>query len=302
MSPKSSFNSQKSSVAVRPRAFASQKSSVAASPGVEILEEAAVVAPKEKPVEKKETPETTKKTEPKPKAKAKAEAPARKSSKRYQSISKNIEEKAYQLDAAVALVKKNATAKFDETIEAHFRLGIDPLQSAQIVRGSVQLPYGTGKIVRALVFASGTPAEAAKKAGATVATDEIMTQIEKGSIPFDLVIATPAEMPKIAKLARVLGVRGLMPNPKSGTVTEDVASAIEARKQGLVDFKNDQATLHLSLGKASFTEAQLKENFLALLQAVKSARPAKIASDYLKTATLTSTIGPGIKIDLQSIS
>lgn len=270
------------------------------SEGVEILEEAAVVKPKEESKEKKSAPKTAKKAVPK--SKAKEETPTQKSSKRYQSISNSIEQKTYGLDEAVSLVKKNATAKFDETIEAHFRLGIDPSQTAQSVRGSAQLPHGTGKNVRALVFASGAAAEAAKKSGATVATDEIISQIEKGSIPFDLVIATPSEMPKIAKLARVLGVRGLMPNPKAGTVADDVSAVIEARKQGLVDFKNDQTTLHLSLGKASFTEAQLKENFLALLQAVKAARPVKISGDFLKTAALTSTMGPAVKLDLSSLN
>jgi large subunit ribosomal protein L1 len=251
---------------------------------------------KEKPTATEPTPES-KKTKTKKRA-----VTTEKHSKRYQFISKSIEKKAYSLDEAISLVKKNANAKFDETIEAHFRLGVDPTQTSESVRGSVQLPHGTGKSVRTLVFASGSNAETAKKSGATVATDAIVTQIEKGSIPFDLVIATPEEMPKIAKLARVLGVRGLMPNPRSGTVTQDVDSVIEARRQGLVDFKNDQAALHLTLGKASFTEKALKANFLVLLTAVRSARPAKTSGDYLKAVTLTSTMGVGVKVDLSSLN
>src|SRR5581483_2427718 len=207
------------------------------SSGIEIIEEAAVV---DQPEEKAEKP--TKKTKKETKTAAKLP------SKRYQSISKKIENKAYPLDEVIRLVKQNASAKFDETVEAHFRLGIDPTQTAQNVRGSLQLPHGTGKKVRVLVFAAGADGEKAKELGATVATEEIMAQIEKGSIPFDLVIATPAEMPKIAKLARILGVRGLMPNPKAGTITTDIAGTISARNHGLIDFKNENALIHLALG------------------------------------------------------
>lgn len=244
---------------------------------------------------KNPTPKTVKKTKP-------AVKEATNPSKRYQALVKNLESKTLPLDEAVEMVLKNASAKFDETIEAHIRLGIDPTQTSQSVRGSVQLPHGTGKKVRILVFASGSLAEEAKLAGATVANDEITSQIEKGSIPFDLVLATPEAMPQIAKLARVLGVRGLMPNPRAGTVTADLAKMIEARNQGLIDFKNENSLLHLSIGKASFKEAQVKENLLAILQTVRSAKPAKTSGEFIKQITLSSTMGPGIKINLETIS
>ena len=223
-------------------------------------------------------------------------------SKRYLELRKSLETKAYPADEAIKLVLKNASAKFDETIEAHLRLGIDPAQTSQQVRGSVQLPHGTGKKVRVLVFASGPSADEATKAGAKVADDGVITQIEKGSIPFDLVLATPDAMPQIAKLARILGVRGLMPNPRSGTVTTAIAEMIEARSQGLVDFKNENSLLHLSIGKASFKEAQIKENLVAIVTAVKAAKPAKTSGEFVKQVTLSSTMGPGVRVDLPSLS
>lgn len=223
-------------------------------------------------------------------------------SKRYLALKKSIEEKAYPVNEAIKLILKNASAKFDETIEAHLRLGIDPSQTAQQVRGSVQLPHGTGKKIRVLVFASGTLADEAAKAGAKVATDEVVTQIEKGSIPFDLVLAAPDAMPQIAKLARILGVRGLMPNPRSGTVTTDIAEMIEARNKGLVDFKNENSLLHLNIGKASFKEAQIKENLAAIVAAVKAAKPSKTSGEFVKQVTLSSTMGPGVRVELDSLS
>lgn len=223
-------------------------------------------------------------------------------SKRYLALRKSVEEEAYPQDEAIKLVLKNASAKFDETIEAHLRLGIDPSQTSQQVRGSVQLPHGTGKKIRVLVFASGPLADEAAKAGATVATDGVVTQIEKGSIPFDLVLAAPDAMPQIAKLARILGVRGLMPNPRAGTVTTEITEMIQARNKGLVDFKNENSLLHLSIGKASFKEAQVKENLLAVLQAVRSAKPAKTSGEFIKQITISSTMGPGVKVNLESIT
>lgn len=250
----------------------------------------------ETPIEAAEDSKETKRAKVK-----KTARPSKKPSKRYQSITKSIENRAYSLEEAISLVKKNATAKFDETIEAHFRLGIDPGQTSQQVRGSVQLPHGTGKKVRALVFASGPAVEEATKAGATVANEETTTQIEKGSIPFDLVLATPEAMPQIAKLARVLGVRGLMPNPKAGTITTDIAGTIKARNQGLVDFKNENSLVHVALGKASFTKEGLKDNFTALLQALRAAKPAKTSGEYIRSVTLTSTMGPGVSVDRESV-
>ena len=271
-----------------------EESTVDVSPGVEILEEAAV------PAKVKET-EEIKAESPKPTKKPKKESPKKGISKRFQALTKKVEDRPYPLDEALKLVKDNATAKFDETIEAHIRLGIDPTQTSQAVRGSAQLPHGTGQTVRVLAFATGADAEAAKKAGATVATEETIAQIEKGSIPFDLVIATPAEMPNIAKLARVLGVRGLMPNPKTGTITTDIAGTISARSQGLVDFKNESSLLHLRLGKASMTGGDLKENFEALLSAVKAARPAKTSGEFIRTVTLKSTMGPAVSLDPKTL-
>ncbi len=235
------------------------------------------------------------------KPKIKTSKPSKKPSKRYQYISKGIEDRAYSVEEATTLVKKSASAKFDETVEAHFRLGIDPAQTAQQVRGNVQLPHGTGKKVRTLVFATGPDIETALKAGATIADETVIASIEKGSIPFDLVLATPDAMPQIAKLARVLGVRGLMPNPRAGTVTTQIAETITARSQGLVDFKNDQALLHLGIGKASFTPDQLKDNFVSVYEAIKAAKPAKTSGEYIRSATITSTMGPAIKIDRESV-
>jgi large subunit ribosomal protein L1 len=223
-------------------------------------------------------------------------------SKRYQSITKKVENKPYPLGEAVDLVKDLATAKFDETIEASFRLGIDSSQTNLQVRGSVRLPHGTGRKVKVLVFATGPAAESAKKSGADLATEQIAARIEKGSVPYDLVLATPEEMPKIAKLARVLGVRGLMPNPKSGTVTTNPAQTISERSAGLVDFRSGSSpTIHLAIGKASFAPAQVKENLIATYQAIQAAKPSKVLGSYIRSVTLASTMGPGVKLDLESL-
>lgn len=219
-------------------------------------------------------------------------------SKRYLAAAKKVSPGAHLLDEALTIVKELANAKFDETIEAHFRLGIDPKQTSQNVRGSVKLPHGTGKSIRILVFAEGAQAEEAKKAGAVVATDEIVAQIEKGSVAFEIVIATPSQMPKIAKLARILGVRGLMPNPRNGTVTDNIAEVVAERGQGLIDFKNQDNLLHIGFGKASFSTEQLKDNFEIIYQAVLAGKPAKISGDYLKASYVASTMGPAVKLDL----
>ena len=228
-------------------------------------------------------------------------APHSAPSKRFSKIRSSVERKAYALEEALDLVKKTSNAKFDESIEAHFRLGIDPKQTSQQVRGNVSLPHGTGKKLRVLVFAESDHAQAAKDVGASVANDEIISQIEKGSIPFDVIIATPDMMPKIAKLARVLGVRGLMPNPKNGTVTSDVKKAITERSSGLLDFKNESNLIHLSFGKASFTKQNLHDNFVALFQAIHHAKPAKTSKDYLKSIAISATMGPGIKVDQTTV-
>lgn len=225
-------------------------------------------------------------------------APHTSPSKRFKELKKKVDQKPYTLEEALDLIKKTSNAKFDETIEAHFKLGIDPKQTSQQVRGSVTLPHGTGKALSVLVFAQGNQAEEAKKAGATIADEEVNSSIEKGSIPFDVVIATPDMMPQIARFARTLGVRGLMPNPKNGTVTQDVAKTIKERSSGLIDFKNEDVLVQLSFGKASFSQENLKENFTTLLDAIHRAKPAKTAKDYLKSVSISATMGPGIKVDL----
>lgn len=254
---------------------------------------------KQADVETKVEPQESK---AKPKDKSAAKRP-NSPSKRYQSNSKRIENRPYPLDEALELAKELATAKFDETIEVHLSLGIDPTQSAQQVRGSIKLPHGTGRAVRVLVFAEGSSAQQAVKAGASLADEKVTSAIEKGSVPFDLVLATPEQMPKIAKLAKVLGVRGLMPNPKTGTITPDPAQAISERVGGLVDFRTTSSpTLHLGIGKASLKTDLLKENLTAFYQAVLAARPGKISGEYVRSVSLSSTMGPSIKIDPESLT
>ena len=222
-------------------------------------------------------------------------------SKRYLSLNKKVANQDYAVGEAVKLVKENANAKFDETIEAHFRLGIDPKQTSQQVRGTVTLPHGTGQIVRVLVFAEGDQAKAATQAGATVINQSILEQIAKGSIPYDVVIATPDQMPTIAKFARVLGVRGLMPNPKNDTVTTDVAKTIATRSSGLIDFKNSDSLIHARIGKASFSEEALTENLVAFYRAVLAAKPAKTTKEYIRSIHIASTMGPGVRVDRSTI-
>ena len=222
-----------------------------------------------------------------------------KTSKRFNEASKKVDNKLYPLTEAIELIKKLANAKFDESVEAHLRLGIDPSKTAQQVRGSVVLPHGTGRKIRILIFAEDN--EKIKVPEVTFATDDITSQIEKGFVPFDIVIATPPMMPKIAKLARILGVRGLMPNPKNGTVAVDLAKTIKERSSGLVDFKNQSNLLHLTFGKASFNVSDLEDNFRALYRVIQDARPTKVNKVYIRNLSLSSTMGPGIKVDLASI-
>jgi large subunit ribosomal protein L1 len=253
-------------------------------------------------VEKIEEPAEEPTVQEKPQIKKEIKRPTL-PSKRYQSNSKRVENRDYTIDEALELAKELATAKFDETIEVHLSLGIDPSQSSQQVRGSVKLPHGTGKKVRVLVFAQGPVAAKAKSAGATIADEAVFTATLKGAVPYDLVLATPEEMPKIAKLAKVLGVRGLMPNPKTGTITPDPSQAISDRGSGLVDFRTTSSpTLHLGIGKASFKTEHLKENLTSFYLAVLAAKPGKISGQYLRSAALSSTMGPSIKIDLDTLT
>jgi large subunit ribosomal protein L1 len=203
---------------------------------------------------------------------------------------------------AVALVKANATSKFDETIEIAMNLGVDPRHADQMVRGTVNLPNGTGKSVRVAVFARGDKADEAKKAGADiVGAEDLMEIVQSGKIDFDRCIATPDMMPIVGRLGKVLGPRNLMPNPKIGTVTVDVAEAVTAAKGGQVQFKAEKAgVVHAGIGKASFDAKKLEENLLAFVDAVQKAKPSGAKGTYLKKVALSSTMGPGVSIDVAS--
>ena len=203
---------------------------------------------------------------------------------------------------AVALVKANATSKFDETIEIAMNLGVDPRHADQMVRGTVNLPNGTGKSVRVAVFARGDKADEAKKAGADiVGAEDLMEIVQSGKIDFDRCIATPDMMPIVGRLGKVLGPRNLMPNPKIGTVTVDVAEAVTAAKGGQVQFKAEKAgVVHAGIGKASFDAKKLEENLLAFVDAVQKAKPSGAKGTYLKKVALSSTMGPGVSVDVAS--
>lgn len=212
--------------------------------------------------------------------------------------------KLHTIDQAVALVKSKASAKFDETVEIAVNLGVDPRHADQMVRGVCPLPHGTGRTARVAVFAKGPKAEEAKKAGAdVVGAEDLVEQVQAGNINFDKVIATPDMMPLVGRLGKVLGPRGMMPNPKVGTVTMDVAKAIEQSKGGAVEFRVEKAGIvHAGVGKASFSEAQLAENIRALLDSLTKAKPAGAKGQYLRKISLSSTMGPGVKIDVSEAS
>jgi large subunit ribosomal protein L1 len=211
--------------------------------------------------------------------------------------------KAYPLDEAVKLLKSRAKAKFDETIEVAINLGVDPRHADQMVRGVVSLPNGTGRSARVAVFAKGAKAEEAKKAGADiVGAEDLAEQVQKGEINFDRCIATPDMMGVVGRLGKVLGPRGLMPNPKVGTVTMDVTQAVKDAKGGAVEFRVEKAGIvHAGVGKASFEEAKISENIRALIDSVVRARPSGAKGHYLKKISISSTMGPGIKISLDSV-
>ena len=205
----------------------------------------------------------------------------------------------YDANDAISLVKKAAVAKFDETIEAHIRLGVDGRHADQQVRGAVVLPHGTGKTVRVLVFAKGDKVAEAEAAGADfVGGDELIPRIQGGWFDFDVVVATPDMMGVVGRLGRVLGPKGLMPNPKAGTVTMDVTKAVKDIKAGKIEYRLDKTNIiHCPLGKASFTEEQLADNFQTLMGAIIKAKPASAKGTYLKSVTLASTMGPGVKVN-----
>ena len=213
-------------------------------------------------------------------------------------------EKTYALDEAVKLARGAAKAKFDETIEISMNLGIDPRHADQMVRGVVGLPHGTGKTVRIGVFARGAKADEAKAAGAdVVGADDLAALVQEGKIEFDRCIATPDMMGLVGRLGKVLGPRGLMPNPKLGTVTMDVKGAVTAAKAGQVEFRAEKAGIvHAGIGKASFGEAQLLENARAFVEAIQRARPTGAKGTYVKKVAVSSTMGPGVKVDVTSLS
>ncbi len=229
-----------------------------------------------------------------------------KQGKRYTEVTKLVDRLInYPLPAAIELVKKTAKAKFDETVEIHFRLGIDPRQSDQQVRSTVLLPNGTGKTVRVLVFAEGDDAKLALEAGADIiATDEIVERIQKeGWTDFDAALAVPSMMKVVGKLGRILGPRGLMPAPKAGTVVnpDQLEKTIREIKSGRVEFRNDKTgNLHMPIGKASFTEQQLVENAQAAIEAVNAQRPPAVKGKYVQRITLAATMGPGVRVDMST--
>tara|TARA_B100000212_G_scaffold113215_1_gene84403 strand:- start:71 stop:778 length:708 start_codon:yes stop_codon:yes gene_type:complete len=224
----------------------------------------------------------------------------KKLSKRMTLLSKKIEERLYNPEEALKLVKENANAKFDETIEAHIRLGIDPKYTDQQLRTTVALPNGTGQSVKIAVITSGENVAKAKSAGADLFGEEdLVDDINKGNMDFDLLIATPDMMPKVAKLGRVLGPRGLMPNPKAGTVTNDIANAIKEFKAGKLEFRADKAGIvHVRFGKASFSTDALFENLKTLQEAIDKNKPSGAKGKYWKTLYLSSTMGPSIQVDI----
>ena len=228
-----------------------------------------------------------------------------KTSKRLRKASEAIDRKSlYGLEEAIKMIKDRAGAKFDETVEISMNLGIDPRHADQTVRGVVTLPNGTGKSVRVAVFAKEAKAEEATKAGAdVVGTDDLAGRIQAGEIDFDRCIATPDMMPVVGKLGKILGPRGLMPNPKLGTVTNDVAEAVQAAKGGQVEFRAEKAGIvHAGVGKASFSEAALAENIKAFARAISNAKPSGAKGTYIKRVSVSSTMGPGVKLDVSSLA
>ncbi len=225
--------------------------------------------------------------------------------KKYEEAVKLLDRtKTYSPQEAIELAKKTAHAKFDETVELHLRLGLDPKNTAQQVRGVALLPHGLGKKIRVLVFAQGEAAKSAESAGADfVGGDDLVQKIEGGWLDFDTAIATPDMMGRVGKLGKVLGKRGLMPNPKSGTVVPagDLSRVIQDARKGRVEFKLDRtAIIHVPIGKVSFEDNKLMDNLTAIVEAVVKARPSSAKGQYVKTATLTTTMGPGVKLDLKS--
>ena len=229
---------------------------------------------------------------------------SKKLSKRKQTLLEKIDKnRAYSVEEAVKTVKDLKSAKFDETVEVAMNLNVDPRHADQMIRGSVVLPHGTGKTVRVAVFAKGDKADEAKAAGADlVGSDELIEQIQNGQIDFDIVIATPDMMGVLGKVARILGPKGLMPNPKTGTVTMDVAQAVKNAKGGQVNFRVDKkGNMHAGIGKASFSEEQLVENLKTFVEKINRAKPASAKGRYIKNAALSLTMSPSVKLDTNEL-
>ena len=225
--------------------------------------------------------------------------------KKYLEAAKKVESsKAYSADEAVTLVKETSTVKFDASVEVAFRLGVDPKKADQAIRGAVVLPHGTGKVQRVLVFAKGEKAKEAEAAGADYVGDsDMINKIQQGWFDFDVIVATPDMMAEVGKLGRVLGPKGLMPNPKTGTVTFDVAKAVNEIKAGKVEYRVDKAgNIHVPIGKVSFEAAKLKENLAVIYDTMLKVKPAAAKGTYVKNVTVTSTMGPGIKVDPSTIA
>ncbi|MBO6978312.1 MAG: 50S ribosomal protein L1 [Prochlorococcus marinus XMU1428] len=227
----------------------------------------------------------------------------KKLSKRMAALSTKIEDRIYSPLEALSIIKENANAKFDETIEAHIRLGIDPKYTDQQLRTTVALPHGTGQSIKIAVITSGENVSKAKAAGADLFGEEdLVESINKGNMEFDLLIATPDMMPKVAKLGRVLGPRGLMPNPKAGTVTNDIANAIKEFKAGKLEFRADKAGIvHVRFGKASFTKEALFDNLKTLQESIDKNKPSGAKGKYWKTFYVTSTMGPSVQVDINAV-
>ena len=227
----------------------------------------------------------------------------KKLSKRMAALSTKIEDRIYAPLEALSVIKENANAKFDETIEAHIRLGIDPKYTDQQLRTTVALPHGTGQSIKIAVITSGENVSKAKDAGADLFGEEdLVESINKGNMEFDLLIATPDMMPNVAKLGRVLGPRGLMPNPKAGTVTNDIANAIKEFKAGKLEFRADKAGIvHVRFGKASFTKEALLDNLKTLQESIDKNKPSGAKGKYWKTFYVTSTMGPSVQVDINAI-
>lgn len=225
--------------------------------------------------------------------------------KKYTAVAEKVQQgEVYSVENAISFLKENPTAKFNETLELAFRMGVDPSKSDQAIRSTVALPHGTGKDVRIIVFATGDAAEAARAAGATeVGFDDLIQKVQGGWTDFDAAVATPDAMKEVRKVARVLGPRGLMPNPKTGTVTDDTAAAVNQLKAGRVEFRMDRnGNIAVPFGKRSFEVQALRENAMAVVDAINGARPASAKGTYIKRCTISSTMGPGLRVALKEVS